>query len=659
MMRPPSQGKASPYESLGLTAPRRNFLSSASAHRASSAAHHRSAHSTRPGTAQGGDSTTSAAGGGGGGGGGGGASHSHHHHGNNSANTNNNNIINNNHHHPSSFVAQSDNEIISTALETKGVILAEHKVELHDMLEESVALLRNIYRSKHVLGDNLKYADPCYTTDFVGQFNLATPPVFDPAFASTTGQQQPQQQQHGKQQFGSFTASHGDVGSSAAAGDDNSSNHHHHHHLSHTSSSGVSGMQQGNNTTNAEVVAELQNMREKLRTAEELVKKLYRRNTQLETENQFVKAELHKLEKLHGLARSKQSSLTTVDGHLPCDHPCYTQRMRRNCRSVPPQRTLMRSAVNGFGLTFPKRASALEHGGGGGGGGLSPAQQDPPAVAQLKRRVLQLSEALVAVQHDNEVLLSERTQRNVLRDRLLHRYLVERDTGIAQLHAMLQELLAKVSNPMRLLRTKQQPSLSMNPVVAAQNILRDASSRLAEQVQALSNDIMKKTGAALPANAAAASAASSFGGGAAGDGNNNNSINMNSNNNNNNGGGGGCDMNNNNNNAVNAERDDPTLARRRELATRIQSMAESLPLTKRKAFLHMMVELRALFTSLSNSNHALLATFEEERDVHHTGTVKLKMQVAVLKDQLRSMGVREEEIAAVDAMTASGGGYVG
>ena len=34
------------------------------------------------------------------------------------------------------------------------------------------------------MGENLKYADPCYTTDFVGQFNLATPPVFDPSFSA-------------------------------------------------------------------------------------------------------------------------------------------------------------------------------------------------------------------------------------------------------------------------------------------------------------------------------------------------------------------------------------------------------------------------------------------------------------------------------------------
>ena len=491
------------------------------------------------------------------------------------------------------------------------------------MLEESVALLRNVYRSKHILGENLKYADPCYTTDFVGQFNLATPPVFDPSFSANAAVGMPSASN--QQRPGSENTNQRRGSSTDGAGAEN------------------------NNNQSSSNNAEIQNMREKLRTAEELVKKLYRRNTQLETENQFVKAELFKLEKLHGLARSKQSSLTVIDGHLPCDHPTFTKRMRRNCRSVPPQRTLMRTAVGGFGLSFPKRASAMD-----GNAGTTNQNQDPPAVMQLKRRVLQLSEALVAVQHDNEVLLQERGQRNVLRDRLLHRYLVERDTGIAQLHAMLQELLAKVSNPMRLLRTKQQPSLNMNPVVAAQNILRDASSRLAEQVQLLSNDIMKKSGSALPS-----SSNNNTNNADGEDDEDNNNTNTNNNNNNNEGG------NNINNNGGNDNggvvthgkksslEDVSSFNRRRELALKIQNMAEALPLNKRKNFVNTMVELRALFNTLTNSNHALLSTFEEERDAHHTQVVKLKMHVAVLKDQLRAMGVREEEIASIDGLGLS------
>ena len=143
------------------------------------------------------------------------------------------------------------------------------------------------------------------------------------------------------------------------------------------------------------------------------------------------------------------------------DNPLYTPAMKRRCRSSPPTRTLLRTHVNGYGLTFPARNAGDE----------DMIVEDPPAVAMLKRRVVQLTEALVTIQHENEKLTQEKVDRVTHRDHLLKAYICDRDTQIAQLHTALQELLNKVQNPMKLARSRQ-PSTN--------NVLREVSQRLSD-----------------------------------------------------------------------------------------------------------------------------------------------------------------------------------
>lgn len=460
--------------------------------------------------------------------------------------------------------ANAGNEA-SAPRNTDAVILGEHKVELTDMLQESIATLKNVYRSKFVFGEHLKFVDPSFSGDTVSRFNLTTPPSFDPAYsqnlqsdntASPTIAANPQQQA-------------GDAG-------DNSAN---------------------------------SREREKMRTAEELIKKLYRRNNQLEVENKYYKSEIQRFERLAGLGRTPAHTLTCFDGHLPVDNPLYTAKQRRNCRSCPPSRTMLRTAVKGYGLTFPSRNPNGEE-------DAAPPREEPPVVAALKKRVMQLTEALVTIQHENEKMTQEKIDRLTLRDNMLKRYICDRDTFIAQLHTQLQELQNKVQNPMKLARTRQ-PSSSMSPVVAAHNVLKEISQRLSENIASAAEDIVKKTGSALPAGAADAPLAPAppprpGTAGAVVE-------------------------------AASAAADAVGL-RRKELANRLRAIVDNMPVTKRKQLLLVMMELKQLYEALVSSNKSLLQTYEDHMRRADRDMIALKIQVASLRDQLRSMGVSEEEV---------------
>lgn len=434
------------------------------------------------------------------------------------------------------------------------VILGEHKVELTDMLQESVSMLKNVYRSKFVFGEHLKFVDPSFSGDTVNRFNLTTPPVFDAAYSS-------QMPVNGGAVQQSATANAGGDGASGDAGDSAT--------------------------------------KEKLRTAEELIKKLYRRNNQLEVENKYFKAEIQRFERLAGLGRSASHTLTVYDGHIPNDHPLYTKKLKRNCRSCPPTRTLLRTSVDGFGLTFPPR-----NGAGATDDNLPGMKEDPPATSMLKRRVMQLTEALVTIQHENEKLSQEKIDRITLRDNMLKSYIMERDTHISQLHNSLQEVLAKVHNPMKLTRTRQ-PSSSMSPVVAANNVLREISQKLSDSIAATADEIVKKATQAMPPTDDAA-----------GD--------------NLDGSGGGVEA-----KAIGM--------RRKELANRLRQIADGMPVSKRKQLLLLLTELKQLYESLVNSNKSLLQTYEDHMRGADKKMIGLKIQVTSMKDQLRSMGVAEEE----------------
>jgi hypothetical protein len=481
--------------------------------------------------------------------------------------------------HDADMAVLGSDGAIKGAADTKAVILAEHKVELTDMLQESTALLKNVYRSKFVLGETLKHVDPSYAGDSVGQFNLATPPTFDPAYSIPNPLAE-----EAEDEAAARAALQRGGGSGAAAGGDDAS-------------------------------------RERLRTAEELIKKLYRRNTQLEIENKYVKSEIAKLERLQGLSRTGSHNLAITDGHIPLDHPLYSKKLRRNCRSVPPQRTMLRTAVSGYGLTFPARAGTREE---------PQPKEDPLPVAQLKKRVLQLTEALVAVQHDNDVLQRERDERNGLREAILRKYFAERDQQITSLHALLQDLLAKVNNPMKLARAKQ-PALTVNPVVAHQNVIREVSQRLAEQIGALTGEIVKTSSGALPPDSPRdqsphrrAAPADDFD--ASG--------------------------------IVGGESREAG-ARRKELSRRLRNVVESLPVIKRKQLLLLLTELRELYQTLVLNNQCIVQNYDTYKTRTNAETVQLKMQVALLRDQLRSLGASEDILMQIAVGGGSGGAAAG
>lgn len=463
--------------------------------------------------------------------------------------------------------------------DTKAAILAENRVEILDMLSESVATLKNVYRSKFVLGDHLRMVDPSYSGDTANRFDLTIPPPFDAAF-----------------------------GMKESADDA-------------PPSPSTSAAQAAN---------------EKLRAAEELIKKLFRRNTQLETETKYLKVELFRLERLQGLSRGQTHNLVAEDGHVPLQHPLYSKKMVRRCRSIPPQRTMLRTAVGGFGLTFPARPGSKEQ---------EPTQSppDPAPVAMLKKHVLQLTEALVAVQHDNEQLVQERTARLTMRDGLMKQYIREHDANVARLHRLLQDLVTKVQNPMRLMRAKQ-PSAGMSPVVVAQNILKEVSATLSDQIASLTGDIVKDSTAALPppgslipvTGAADPSGPLSPRGPGVGRGSTTPSNAAKP---------GGAIAMLEASVAVPFSDDDPSgVARRKDLARRIRLLCDQLPVNKRKQLLLLFLELKALYTSLCQSNSTLLEYVDASRQRFNKDLVSLKVEIALLKDALRAAGVDDASI---------------
>jgi hypothetical protein len=286
---------------------------------------------------------------------------------------------------------------------------------------------------------------------------------------------------------------------------------------------------------------------------------------------------------------------------------------------------MMRSAVGGHGLTFPQRAGQRDE---------PQPKEDPLPVAQLKKRVLQLTEALVSVQHDNEVLQREREERVGSREQLLRKYFHERDLQIAGLQALLTELIGKVNNPMKLARAKQ-PALSINPVVAHMNVIREVSQRLAEQIGALSGEIVKtSTGAIPPAGADGSSSPSRHAGGggaslgatASGGGNPNASI-------------GGATL---DGELPPGGESREAGARRKELSKRLRSVVDTLPIVKRKQLLLLLTELRELYQTLVLNNQTLVQSFDGYKARTNNELVQLKMQTALLRDQLRSLGASED-----------------
>ena len=410
----------------------------------------------------------------------------------------------------------------------EAVLLVEHKVEITDMLQESLALLDNAYRSKQVFGDHLRYVDPSYSGDGVLKLQLNTPPTFDPSYGTSVSQAAEPQT------------------------------------LPRSSSN-----QMGD--------GELQR---KLRTAEELIKKLFKKNTQLEVENKYFRDELARMDRLVGLSRAPQHTIQVHDGHQPLDHPLFTAETRRRCRSCPPSRTLMRTAVNGFGLTFtPDEPSEDQQG------------QSAENANGLRKRIVQLTESLVAVQHENDLLVREKQSRVSHRDRLLNHYLVMRDKQLAQLRWSLQQTILKVNNPAKLFRARQ-PNPGTNPVVATNNILKEVSQRLVSEIASVADEIMLKSDAIVGGGQ------ETWGQGSV----------------------------------------ESVGTQRRELVQRLRAITDTLPLAKKKQLLNLFSEVRQLFDSLVEGHRCLLNTYDTMRRTSTHDVVQLKLEVSLLKDQLRSGG---------------------
>ena len=407
----------------------------------------------------------------------------------------------------------------------EAVLLVEHKVEITDMLQECLALLDNAYRSKQVFGDHLRYVDPSYAGDGVLKLQLNTPPPFDPSYGTSVAPAAESQ-----------SAPRSPPSHSQGDGD----------------------------------------LQRKLRTAEELIKKLFKKNTQLEVENKYFRDELARMDRLVGLSRAPQHTIQVYDGHQPLDHPLFTAETRRRCRSCPPSRTLMRTAVNGFGLTFTSEDPSDDQ------------QQSAEGANGLRKRIVQLTESLVAVQHENDLLVREKQSRVSHRDRLLNHYLVMRDKQLAQLRWSLQQAILKVNNPAKLFRARQ-PNPGTNPVVATNNILKEVSQRLVSEVASVADEIMIKSNAMV-------------GGGELGG-------------------------------QLNVEM---VGSQRRELVQRLRAITDTLPLAKKKQLLNLFSEVRQLFDSLVEAHRCLLYSYDSMRRDNTHDVVRLKLEVSLLKDQLRS-----------------------
>eukprot|EP01065_Artemidia_motanka_P014298 TRINITY_DN1825_c0_g2_i2.p1 TRINITY_DN1825_c0_g2~~TRINITY_DN1825_c0_g2_i2.p1 ORF type:complete len:495 (+),score=149.41 TRINITY_DN1825_c0_g2_i2:52-1485(+) len=449
-------------------------------------------------------------------------------------------------------------------LDTKRVIAAEHRIEVSDMLQEGTLSLRAIYRSKHVFSEYLKFVDPNFGGDAVHDFNITTPPPFDPNYVA----QKPREDEEKKR------AGDGDVA------------------------------------------------REKLRTTEDLVKKIHKRNAQLEVENKYLKTELDRREKEFESRDDKDGNggVRIPDNEIGQiqRHPLMNRRMLRRCRSCPPSRVLLRTAIGGGRDAKRKKKKKKDDDDDSDDEKHAKKQAEDTGIKMLKHKVVSLTEALVSCQHENERLTKEKRARVSLRDSLIKKYLAERDVHIARLYKTLQEISEKVSNPMRLSRVKQ-PGANINPVVAANNMLREVSQKLTDQIASVTAALLRggdTQAEELLQTTAQAAGETMF-------------------------------------TATNPCPD--TSGRKRELVRRVRTLVEGLPVPKKKQLLQVVMELKQVHRNLVESNRAIMLTYEDLKVRLNNELVQMKLEAAMLRDQVLSLGGRPQEPpTAVAAIKSQG-----
>ena len=483
-------------------------------------------------------------------------------------------------------------------LDTKDVVAAESKIELSDLLQEITTELKAVYRSKFIFGDYLKHVDANYSGDGGAEFNVAAPPPFEPGYLTV------KKAGEGDDKLGGLGG--GAVGGPGGGGG---------------GGGGVGGGGGGGGGGDGDP------SREKLRTAEELIKKLYKRNSLLEVENKYLKGtgkqqqEQQQTRKGSGGSAGRGRSANEI-GQIP-RHPMLTAKYVRRACSAPPTRLLVGRGGGGGGsgakaaasAADPKAAAAADPTGDAAGAAAA-AAADSFGTQALKGRVQALTEALVACQHEHHRLLQEKRERVSLRDSVIRRYLVERDTAIGQLHVLLTEVQDKLANPMRLTRVKQ-PGGGVNPVVAGNNMLKEVGTKLNEQ-------ICQVTKALLQAGAGA-------GAGAGGDGTKDSLLQA----------------------ALGSDAVPPELAgRRRELLRRVRALAESLPVGKKKALLQLVLELKQVNRALVGAKETVLSTYEALKVRLNNELIKEKLEAAYLRDKVRSYGgTIEDELPFTPAYT--------
>eukprot|EP01063_Lacrimia_lanifica_P011358 TRINITY_DN1815_c0_g3_i1.p1 TRINITY_DN1815_c0_g3~~TRINITY_DN1815_c0_g3_i1.p1 ORF type:complete len:445 (+),score=201.85 TRINITY_DN1815_c0_g3_i1:123-1457(+) len=412
-------------------------------------------------------------------------------------------------------------------LDTKSVVAAEQKIELADLLQEAMIELKGIYRSKFVFGEYLKHVDGNFNSDGAQDFNVATPAPFEASY--------------------------------------------------------VGGRRKEDENKPAEAGQET--AKEKLRTAEELIKKLYRRNSLLEVENKYFKSEVGRKDKL---IKEKSHGQPQEVGQIPVKSTMSKKYVRRN-RSTPPTRLILRTAQGGTESKREKKEKEPDD-----------ASKEANGVTMLKQKIVTLTEALVACQHENNRLSKERHHRVSLRDSILKKYLVERDNAIAQLHMLLTEVSEKVQNPLRLTRVKQ-PAATVNPVVAGNNMLKEISGKLTDQISSTTQHLLQGGDAREEALLKGA--------------------------------------------MPSQERDSQSIAgKRRELMRRTKQLVDGLPVSKKKQMLHLMNEIKQMNRSLQVSNGTVLQAYEDLKVQLNSDLVQEKLQVALLKDKVRAFGGQDEEL---------------
>eukprot|EP01061_Rhynchopus_euleeides_P047215 TRINITY_DN9369_c0_g1_i1.p1 TRINITY_DN9369_c0_g1~~TRINITY_DN9369_c0_g1_i1.p1 ORF type:complete len:475 (+),score=182.61 TRINITY_DN9369_c0_g1_i1:60-1427(+) len=410
-------------------------------------------------------------------------------------------------------------------LDTKDVVIAENKIELADLLQEITTELKAIYRSKFIFGDYLKYVDNNYSGDGVVEFNVASPPPFEPGYIN-----------------GKKTIEDDKQAGTADPGD---------------------------------------SAKEKLRTAEELIKKLYKRNSLLEVENKYLKSETSSAKRE---ARSGEKPNHPPDneiGQIP-NHPLFSAKMSRRCKSAPPTRLLLGSATSAYEKPAGKPKEAIEE------------APEVTGVASMKQRILALTEALVACQHENHRLSQEKKEKISLRDSVLKRYLLDRDSAIGQLHSLLNEVQEKLNNPLRLTRVKQ-PGANINPVVAGSNMLKELGTKLNEQITQTTQSLLCVSEEVSKEHLLQSS--------------------------------------------LGPEATPAHLAgRRREMVRRVKQLAETLPIAKKKALLQLMVELKQVNKATVGAKETILQTYEKLKDRLNKELIKEKVESAYLRERVRSFG---------------------